>query len=161
MSRYTSRGSTCGRWHSSPQMCHPRNGMAGNCHGAIHQPSPSHHTTHNIAIDKMRALSSPNLLCFALSISSAGDHPHASNSVHATNLCACPSFVCRRWLHPVLTVTTEDILIAAGFDAVVTLKIIEFGVQLFGPIAIVCLIIRAPLVPFAMCTDVYVCHGAR
>ena len=44
-----------------------------------------------------------------------------------------------------LYVTTEDIFIAAGFDAVIMLKTIEFGVQLFGPLAIVCLLIRTLL----------------
>jgi hypothetical protein len=43
----------------------------------------------------------------------------------------------------VLYVTTEDIFIAAGFDAVIMLKTIEIGVQLFGPIAIIALIICA------------------
>lgn len=42
-----------------------------------------------------------------------------------------------------LLLTTEDIFIAAGFDAVIMLKTIEFGVQLFGPIAIICLVVRA------------------
>ena len=47
--------------------------------------------------------------------------------------------ICRRWIIPVLNETTEDIFIAAGFDAVIMLKTIEIGVQLFGPFAIVAL----------------------
>ena len=45
----------------------------------------------------------------------------------------------------VFTVTKQDILIAAGLDAVITLKTIELGVQMFAPIAIVGLVICALL----------------
>jgi hypothetical protein len=44
----------------------------------------------------------------------------------------------------VLSVRTEDIYLAAGLDAVVMLKTIEYGVQLFVPIAVVCLAVCTP-----------------
>ena len=50
----------------------------------------------------------------------------------------------RRWLVAVFTVTKQDILIAAGVDAVIMLKTIELGVQMFAPIACVGLVICAP-----------------
>lgn len=52
-------------------------------------------------------------------------------------------FVCRGWIYPVLCVRTEDIYLAAGLDAVVMLKTIEYGVQLFVPMAVVCLAVCA------------------
>jgi hypothetical protein len=45
----------------------------------------------------------------------------------------------------VLSVRTEDIYLAAGLDAVVMLKTIEYGVQLFVPLAAVCLAVRTIL----------------
>lgn len=57
-----------------------------------------------------------------------------------------------------LYVTTEDIFIASGFDAVIMLKTIELGVQLFGPMAIVCLVIRTPCAtPTACLPAAYYC----
>ena len=53
----------------------------------------------------------------------------------------------RGWIYPVLCIRTEDIYLAAGLDAVVMLKTIEFGVQLFVPMAVVCLAVCAPLTP--------------
>ena len=50
----------------------------------------------------------------------------------------------RGWIYPVLCIRTEDIYLAAGLDAVVMLKTIEFGVQLFVPMAVVCLAVCAP-----------------
>lgn len=50
--------------------------------------------------------------------------------------------LCRGWIYPVLTIRTEDIYLAAGLDAVVMLKTIEYGVQLFVPLAVVCLAVR-------------------
>lgn len=51
--------------------------------------------------------------------------------------------ICRGWLVPVFITRTDDIYVAAGLDAVVLLKTIEFGVQLFTPMAVLCLVIRA------------------
>lgn len=50
---------------------------------------------------------------------------------------------CRGWLVPVLMTRTEDIYLAAGLDAVVMLKTIEYGVQIFTPMAMLSLAIRA------------------
>jgi hypothetical protein len=52
--------------------------------------------------------------------------------------------ICRGWIQPVLSIRTEDIYLAAGLDAVVMLKTIEYGVQLFVPIAVVCLAVCTP-----------------
>jgi hypothetical protein len=46
----------------------------------------------------------------------------------------------------VLSIRTEDIYLAAGLDAVVMLKTIEYGVQLFVPLAVVSLAVRTHLV---------------
>lgn len=43
---------------------------------------------------------------------------------------------------PVLMTRTEDIYLAAGLDAVVMLKTIEYGVQIFTPMAMLSLAIR-------------------
>jgi Late exocytosis, associated with Golgi transport len=53
---------------------------------------------------------------------------------------------CRAWLRPVLCVRTEDIYLSAGLDAVVLLKTIEYGVQLFTPMALICLAVCAFLI---------------
>jgi Late exocytosis, associated with Golgi transport len=58
--------------------------------------------------------------------------------------------VCRGWMMPVLFMPTEDIFHAAGFDAVVMLKTIEFGVQLFTPMALIGLAICAARCPFPL-----------
>lgn len=50
----------------------------------------------------------------------------------------------RGWIYPVLCIRTEDIYLAAGLDAVVMLKTIEYGVQLFVPLAVVCLAVCTP-----------------
>lgn len=51
-------------------------------------------------------------------------------------------FTCRGWLVPVLMTRTEDIYLAAGLDAVVMLKTIEYGVQIFTPMAMLSLALR-------------------
>jgi Late exocytosis, associated with Golgi transport len=58
--------------------------------------------------------------------------------------------LCRGWMMPVLFMPTEDIFHAAGFDAVVMLKTIEFGVQLFTPMALIALAVCAACCPFSL-----------
>lgn len=117
---------------------------ATTCHA-----TPPVHTLHGFgllsAADAARALTLQSLPPRSI-LHKARNARHAiarQRARRCTAYVAIACMVCRRWIHPVLYVTTEDIFIAAGFDAVIMLKTIEFGVQLFGPLAIVCLVIRA------------------
>jgi Late exocytosis, associated with Golgi transport len=56
-------------------------------------------------------------------------------------------------MSPVLFMPTEDIFHAAGFDAVVMLKTIEFGVQLFTPMALIALAVCALPLAAYQCPD--------
>lgn len=55
---------------------------------------------------------------------------------------------------PVLMTRTDDIYLAAGLDAVVMLKTIEYGVQIFTPMAMLSLAICAPLVTAVVTTRI-------